>query len=70
MQTPALLLQLSLFYSTNVANSASSLYLSVASLVSSGSFRAYERMPDFVQWLSYTMYYKYSSEVRLARAPD
>ena len=55
---------MSLFYSITIANSLSALFLTVASLMASGFFRSYDRMPEFVQYISYASVYKYSTEVR------
>lgn len=59
------LLQLGVFYSPNVANSASALFLSVSSLISTSVFRSYERMPVFIRSISYATFFKYASQVRV-----
>ena len=61
----AALLQLGVFYSPNVANSASALFLSVSSLISTSVFRSYERMPVFIRSISYATFFKYASQVRV-----
>ena len=59
------------FLSNNVANSASALFLTISTLMASGFFRSYNRMPQFVFYLSYVSIYKYQTEVgtRASRAP-
>ena len=54
---------MSLIFDANRANTASSLFLSIAALVGSGFLRSAETMPTIFSYLRYFTIFRYSSEV-------
>ncbi|XP_041352324.1 ATP-binding cassette sub-family G member 5-like [Gigantopelta aegis] len=55
-----------LFLNPQLANNMISLFFTAAILLSTGFLRSVESMPRILQWLGYSMIYKYSSEIFVA----